>query len=172
MGKKEGCALKKACDIYYQPAWLQGEQSPPALLGTQPFCPSLEHPPMLGPDMGSLTAQWWLRDTGTRRAVMAEAWLPRQSPACRFVGQVPSCQEPQHARQVVIHLPCSPTPEPSGSSPHASRTGCAQGTELRVPWGCPCYLSTLVLPSLLRTYSYRAVPARASRRGRLHHPQP
>lgn len=160
MREKEGCALKKACDIYYQPAWLQGEQSLPALLGTQLFRCSLEHPPMLGPLTAlwlSLTALWRLRDTETRRAMMAEAWLPRQSPACRFVGQVPSCQEPQHARHVVIHLPCSP--EISGSSSHASRAGCAQGAEPRVPWGCPYSPSTLVLQNLLRTYSYRAVPA-------------
>lgn len=102
-------------------------------------------------------------DTGTSRAAMAGAWLARQSPACRSVGQVPSCQQPRHARQVVIHRPGSPAPGAKGLDSSHPRASYARGAEPRVPLGCPCSLTPLALPNPFSTYSFRVGPARTSR---------
>lgn len=119
-----------------------------ALPDAQPFRPSLEHPPTLGPPWGHLqlpAAPLWLGDTGTSQAVMAGARPARQSPACCSVGQVPSCREPRRARRVVIH--CSSSPAPGGKwlgSSHPESWLCPRG-RAEGPLGLP------VLPDHLST---------------------
>lgn len=103
-GAKEGCALKKARDICYQAAWLQGERSSPAIVcpaGCSALSPVPGASSHAGANMGPPTAfcspaaAWGHRDkpssNGRSLAGKAEPGMPLHGAGLILLGAL-TCQ--------------------------------------------------------------------------------